>query len=245
MAVTHADLAIDRSFRSLRSKFARFIMFLCTFLGLIAFMLAIGAEVTRTEVTYIMVDNMSWETGDMEMKCMYRKNGFVPIACALGSLLAMGMAMGIGNAYICLALCSPPANDQFRPLETWIDSDSNYYKALGWQAAGSFLCSWISFTVASALLLVGIVVEAKHRERWDIARENCMVVRAGMFAAAGIVGLIATFMGISLYESAVQTEKLLEEKANMRREVMEATLYYTPSSPSPSSIQQFPAALPK
>ncbi|KAH9306352.1 hypothetical protein KI387_010756 [Taxus chinensis] len=240
MAVTHADLAIKRSCSALGSKLATCVMILCAFLGLLAFVFGFVAEITRTQAIWISVEMEIKDSEDIVMKCMYTSDGRSPFVAALGSLLSLVMAMGIYQAYMCMALRSAAANHQSPPLASWTQSDPGYYQTFRWQAAAYFVLSWVSFAVAAVLLIVGVAVEAGHTERWSVGRDKCMVVRVGVFAAAGVVGLFATSMGIAFYVSAVQTERLVEEEAHIRREVVEATVHYTSASPAPSSIQQIP-----
>ncbi|GLJ09745.1 hypothetical protein SUGI_0115110 [Cryptomeria japonica] len=236
MAVTHADLAIDRSCRSIGSKLGTWVMIICTLLGLLAFVFGLLAEITKTETV--------WITGEVGsggyVRCMYVDSGRSALVSGVGSMLAMGVAMGIGQAYMWMALCTASATDTFRPLAAWTESDSNHYTIFRWQALASFVLSWISFAVAAVLLIIGIAVEAGHTERQNVVRYKCTVVREGVFAAAGVFGLFATCMGVAFYASAVQTERLQEEEDNVRREIMELTIHYTPTSPPSPSIQQHP-----
>ncbi|KAH9306348.1 hypothetical protein KI387_010752, partial [Taxus chinensis] len=234
MAVTHADLAIDRRCKTIGSNLGTCVMIICTLLGLLAFAFGLMAEITRTEAVWIMGE-IEWED---YTRCMYSSSGKSPLVSALGSIFTLGIAMGIGQAYMWMSLCAASAPDRFRPLSAWTESDSNNYTVFRWKAVTSFVSSWISFAVAAVLLIIGIAVEAGHTEKWDMARDDCMMVRVGVFAVAGVFGLFATLMGVAFYLSAVQTERLQEEEANIRREVIEVTMHYTPASPTSSSVQQ-------
>ncbi|GLJ09739.1 hypothetical protein SUGI_0115020 [Cryptomeria japonica] len=237
MAVTHADLAISRRGTALGSKLPTCVFLLCALLGLLAFVFGFVAEITRTEIIWI-------ELEDRGMKCMYSNDGWSPLVSALSSILSLGMAVGVGQAYLWLVLCTANENDQFRLLTAWTEFDSRNYILLRWLAAGSFLISWICFGFAAVLLAVGIVVEAGHIERWGVPRDDCRAVREGVFAAAGVLGLVSSSMGVAFYICAVQTERSLQEEARIRTEVLEATADYTPAFPE-QSMEELPQSQPK
>uniref|UniRef100_A0A0C9S9T2 TSA: Wollemia nobilis Ref_Wollemi_Transcript_6299_1109 transcribed RNA sequence n=1 Tax=Wollemia nobilis TaxID=56998 RepID=A0A0C9S9T2_9CONI len=239
MAVTHADLAIGRSRRALGSKYATCLMFFSTILGLLAFASGLLAEITRTEAFWITVRSDS-DSRDVRMECTYTSSGRPALVSACASLLALAMAFGISQAYLWMALCNPPASDRYGPLTAWTLSDASYFKFLRWQAVSSFVFSWICFTVAMVLLVIGIVVEAGHAHPWSVMRNKCLVVRVGVFAASGVFGLFGTSLVVAFYVIALQTQRLQEEEANVRREVMEATMYYSSNSPS-ASMQELPS----
>lgn len=238
MAVTHADLAIGRSYRALGSKLATCMMVVCSALGMLAFVFGLVAEITRTEVIWMSIENKNVD--DLVLKCMYTSNGRSTMLSACGSLLTLVMAMGIGNVYMWMALFNPPASDRFGPLMAWTLSDSTYFRILRWQAVISFVSSWICFAAAAVLLIIGIAVESGHRKAWDFARDKCLVVRVGLFAAGGVFALFATSLYIAFYVIGLQTQRLQEEEAKVRQEVTEAAMYYSSSSPAPSSIQELP-----
>lgn len=56
--------------------------------------------------------------------------------------------------------------------------------------------------------MVGIAVESGHVSDWRKPRAVCHRVRPGVFAAAGILGLITVVVGFVVYVTALQTNKL-------------------------------------
>lgn len=66
----------------------------------------------------------------------------------------------------------------------------------------------ICFGLAEVLLMIGIGVESGHISDWKKPRPVCHRVRPGMFAAAGILGLITVVVGFVVYVTAVQAQRL-------------------------------------
>lgn len=56
--------------------------------------------------------------------------------------------------------------------------------------------------------MIGIGVESGHLSDWRRPHPVCHRVRPGMFAAAGILGLITVVVGFVVYVTAVQARKL-------------------------------------
>ena len=56
--------------------------------------------------------------------------------------------------------------------------------------------------------MIGIGVESGHISDWRKPRPVCHRVRPGMFAAAGILGLITVVVGFVVYVTAVQAQRL-------------------------------------
>ena len=56
--------------------------------------------------------------------------------------------------------------------------------------------------------MIGIGVESGHISDWRKPRPVCHRVRPGMFAAAGILGLITVVVGFLVYVTAVQAQRL-------------------------------------
>eukprot|EP01018_Ginkgo_biloba_P028256 Gb_39216 [translate_table: standard] len=245
MAVTHADLAIGRSSRSLGSKLGTSVMLLCTVLGLLAFVFCLIAETTRSEATWMFVEYPKRKTSageeEMELKCMYTSNGRTTLMCASGAFLSLGIAWGIEQAYMWIALCNPPSTEPLRPLSAWA-SNAPSVKSLTIQAAFFFVSSWICYAVAAVLLVIGIAVEATHIGNASMARNKCLVIREGLFAAAGVFGLSTTSLGVAFYVTALQTLRVQEAEANVRQEVLEAGFFS--DSPPWRSMDELPQSHP-
>lgn len=56
--------------------------------------------------------------------------------------------------------------------------------------------------------MIGIGVESGHLSDWNRPHPVCHRVRPGMFAAAGILGLVTVVVGFVVYVTAVQARKL-------------------------------------
>lgn len=91
----------------------------------------------------------------------------------------------------------------------------------------------ISFAVGEILLLIGLSVESGHLNNWSTPRESCLVIKEGLFSAAGVFQLATVFLAAGLYMTAVRAQRMFEEQENVRREVLES--YHIHSSPPRSS----------
>lgn len=99
-----------------------------------------------------------------------------------------------------------------------------------------FLCR-TCFAVAEILLLVGISVESGHLSKWAMPRSGCIVIRQGLFSAAGVIGLATVFLAAGLYLTALRAQRLCREQDNLRRQVLDtATFYATPPWSPPRRI---------
>ncbi|QHO37700.1 hypothetical protein HN51_004333 [Arachis hypogaea] len=234
MAVTHADLEPRRSRTDLSSKTGAFLMVLTILLGLLCFILCLIAEATRSQVTWM---NPEEKGKDGKSECVYSGSGKVPLLCATSAFVGLAIAMLMEHTYMLIAVTkSSPA------LLTW-DPDSASAKSLTWQAAFFFLTTWLCFAVSEILLLAGLSVESGHLNKWSKARTDCYTVREGIFSAAGVFALTTVFLEAGLYLTALRAQRLCEEIANVRREVLEASAFY--SSPPQSPHQRHLAAVPR
>ncbi|GJN06161.1 hypothetical protein PR202_ga23862 [Eleusine coracana subsp. coracana] len=75
-------------------------------------------------------------------------------------------------------------------------------------AVAMFAEHGICFGLAEVLLMIGIGVESGHLSDWNRPHPVCHRVRPGMFAAAGILGLVTVVVGFVVYVTAVQARKL-------------------------------------
>lgn len=95
----------------------------------------------------------------------------------------------------------------------------------------------ICFAVGEILLLIGLSVESGHLKNWNRPRPNCLILREGLFSAAGVFSLTTVFLAAGLYLTALRAQIISQEQENVRREVLEASaLYATPPSSPPHGI---------
>ncbi|GAA0142401.1 hypothetical protein LIER_35566 [Lithospermum erythrorhizon] len=229
MAVTHADLAPKRKKTDLGSKTGLFLVVLCILFGLLCFICCLVAEATRSEATWISTTDKG-NTGDYE--CTYSSSGRTPLLSAAGAFLALGVAMMIIHTYLLYAVSKSTSPD----LIAW-DPDSDFAKSLTWQAGFFFVATWICFAVGEILLLIGLSVESGHLTNWDAPKTNCLIIRQGLFCSAGVFGLLTVFLAAGLYMTALRAYKYLQEQEHIRREVLEASVFYASPPTSPRRIR--------
>ncbi|KAM3707854.1 hypothetical protein ACB098_02G057100 [Castanea mollissima] len=229
MAVTHADLEPSRRSTDLSSKIGVLLMILTILCGLFCFILCLVSEATRSEVTWVGTN----EKGKGEKnECVYSGSGKTPLLCAAAAFVGLAVAMVIEHTYILIAVTNspPPA------LVSW-DPDSAPAKHLTWQAGFFFVTTWICFAVGEILLLIGLSVESGHLKNWNRPRPNCLILREGLFSAAGVFSLTTVFLAAGLYLTALRAQIISQELENVQREVLEASaLYATPPSSPPHGI---------
>ncbi|CAL5184323.1 unnamed protein product [Lathyrus oleraceus] len=224
MAVTHADLEPKRSKTDLSSKTAAFFMVVTILLGLLCFILCLIAEATRSEVTWINRDGK--ENGNKSV-CVYNSNGKVPLLCAAAAFVGLAIALVMEHTYMLIAVSKSSPS-----LLNW-DPDSPSAKSLTWLAGFFFIATWICFAVAEVLLLAGLSVESGHLKNWSKPRTGCYTIREGLFSAAGVFGLTTVFLAAGLYLTALRAQRMSEEIASVRREVLEASTFYASPPRSP------------
>ncbi|KAK7246332.1 hypothetical protein RIF29_41197 [Crotalaria pallida] len=229
MAVTHADLEPSRSKTDLSSKTGAFLMVLTILLGLFCFILCLIAEATRSQVTWMSTSEKGKED---KSECVYSGSGKVPLICAASAFFGLAIAMVMEHAYMLIAVSkSSPA------LLDW-DPDSASAKSLTWQAGFFFITTWICFAVGEILLLAGLSVESGHLKNWSKPKTDCYSIREGLFSSAGVFALTTVFLAAGLYLTALRAQRMLEELAHVRREVLEASALYAspPRSPQRHTI---------
>ncbi|KAI3916205.1 hypothetical protein MKW98_004646 [Papaver atlanticum] len=225
MAVTHADLAPGNQYSDLGSKTGVFLMFLSILFGLGSFILCLIAETTRSQVSWV-VSNIK---GEERYECIYSASGRIPLVCACGAFLGLAIAMVMEHAYMLIAVSksSPPA------IIAWSTQDSNSVKSLTWRAGFFFITTWICFAVAEVLLLIGLGVESGHIRKWWRPRPSCLVIREGLFLAAGVFGLTTVFLASGLYLTALRAQKVRQEEENFRHELFQTSILYASPPRSP------------
>ncbi|KAL5700973.1 hypothetical protein ACHQM5_026361 [Ranunculus cassubicifolius] len=222
MPVTHADLAPKRHRCDVGSKYGAFFMVLSIFLALCTFVLCLIAETTRSTAIWKL-------SGGERYECIYSGSGKIPLACSAGAFLGLAIAMVMEHAYMLVAVSKspPPA------LLTWSPEDSGVANSLTWQAGFFFITTWISFAMGEVLLMIALGVESGHLSKWTRPRVSCLVVRPGLFLAAGVFGLITVFLGSGLYLTALRAQRLCQEEENVRREVWNTTILFASPPRSP------------
>lgn len=73
--------------------------------------------------------------------CVYTNNGSSPLGCATGALVAVVVALAIGQTFMGIALCHPPTRETLRAAYPSVRSSLSA-TTLRWQAAGFFVMSW-------------------------------------------------------------------------------------------------------
>lgn len=97
------------------------------------------------------------------------------------------------------------------------------------------ICCRICFGVGEILLLAALSVESGHLKNWSKPRTGCYAIREGVFSAAGAFALTTVFLAAGLYLTALRAQRMSEELANVRREVLEASAFYASPPRSPQS----------
>ncbi|XP_042473150.1 uncharacterized protein LOC122055675 [Zingiber officinale] len=228
MAISHADLSQKTQWRwrsELGSQFALLFVFLSVIAGLVAFVLCLAAEASRSEATWFALSEEG--NGRKSSVCVYDSSGRTPLGCAVTAFLLMAVAMLAEHAYLLVAVDSsskhpfyaswpqsqpppPPSaipHDPHTPATAAVAATT-----ITRQACCLFLTAWICFAVAEVLLLIGIGVEAGHISNWRKPKPECHVTRPGLFAAAGIFGLISVLLGVGVYLTALQMQRLQQQQ---------------------------------
>ncbi|XP_022138055.1 uncharacterized protein LOC111009314 [Momordica charantia] len=225
MAVTHEDLLPSRR-RSpqLGTKMGTYLVLFTLLFGLACFILCLVAESTRSRV--IWLDNGGNDKKDGKRRCSYSGSGKTPLLCGASAFLGMAVTMLVQHLYVLIAVSKspPPA------LVAW-DHTFSPSNSLTYQAAFFFISTWISFAVGEILLLVGLSVESGHLNNWSTPKESCLVIKEGLFSAAGIFELAAVLLAAGLYMTAVRAQRMFEEQESVRREVAESYDFVQASPP--------------
>ncbi|KAL6188511.1 hypothetical protein ACLB2K_039903 [Fragaria x ananassa] len=232
-AVTHADLSPSRPRSALSSKTGLFLMVLTILCGLLCFILCLIAEATRSRVTWLSSGtNEDGKEGKYE--CIYSGSGKTPLLSAASAFLGLAIIMVVEHGYMLYAITNSPPS----VLLTWEPHDSASAKSLKWQAAIFFVATWICFAVGEILLLIGLSVESGHLKNWLRPKPSCLVIREGVFSAAGVFALTTVFLAAGLYLTALRAQRISQDQENVRREVIEAAVLYAspPISPHLTTI---------
>ncbi|KAM7258892.1 hypothetical protein ACFE04_014633 [Oxalis oulophora] len=218
-AITHADLAPTPKGTELGSKTGACFMILTILCGLFCFILCLLAEATRSQVTWL---------DEKGSECVYSGSGKTSLLCSAVSFLGLAVAMVVQHMYMLIAISKspPPA------LVSW-DPDYPPARSITWQATFFFVSTWVCFAVGEILLLVGLSVESGHLKNWDTPKKNCLIIREGLFSAAGVFTLFTVFLAAGLYLTALRAQKISKEQENIRQEVLAASALYASPPRSP------------
>ncbi|XP_021730276.1 uncharacterized protein LOC110697227 [Chenopodium quinoa] len=237
--VTHADLAPKPQGLQLSSKTGALLTILCILCGLLCFILSLFAEATRSEVSWMLINNNNngatkghKEKGDYE--CMYSGSGKVPLICASVAFVALAIAMLIQHSFLLIAISktTPPV------YVSWDPQSSIPMRSLTWQAGFFFISTWLCFAVGEIMLLIGLSVESGHLKDWSTPKTSCLIIREGVFTAAGVFSLLSVFLAAGLYATALRVQWLGQQQETIRREILEASSTYAspPRSPQHSRV---------
>ncbi|OAY83845.1 hypothetical protein ACMD2_16049 [Ananas comosus] len=184
MAITHDDLSLRRAragFSDVSGRLAVFLVALSIVCGLVSFILCLAAEASRSEATWYLLSMRG--DGTKISECFYNSSGRTVLACAVCAFLLLAVAMFAEHAYMLVAVASPAQHG----FSSWTAADDPRIpasmRALTWQACFLFLITW----------------------------STCHTIRPGVFAAAGILGLITVFLGFILYLTALRAQRLQRE----------------------------------
>ncbi|GJY83710.1 leucine-rich repeat-containing G-protein coupled receptor 4 like protein [Tanacetum coccineum] len=221
MAVTHADLAPSRRGTNIGSKTGVVLIIFSILLGLLCFVLCLMAEATRSQTIRDVSDDGGGETDKSE--CRYSSNGKTPLICAAGAFLALAIAMMVQHTHLLISVSKSDPDPSL--LMTW-EIANDHLSTLTWQAAFFFITTWICFSVAEILLLIGLSVESGHLKGWSAPRPRCFIAQEGLFSSAGVFGITTVFLATGLSITALRAQWLLQDQENVRHEVMEASILY-------------------
>ncbi|GJN37821.1 hypothetical protein PR202_gb26813 [Eleusine coracana subsp. coracana] len=140
--------------------------------------------------------------------CVYNGSGRLPLAYSIGAFLLLAVAMFAEHGYMLVAVAFPESASAGLAVAQDHPRVPSTVARLTWQTCCLFFLTWICFGLAEVLLMIGIGVESGHLSDWNRPHPVCHRVRPGMFAAAGILGLVTVVVGFVVYVTAVQARKL-------------------------------------
>ncbi|XWS14154.1 hypothetical protein CRYUN_Cryun36dG0099300 [Craigia yunnanensis] len=225
VAVTHADLAPGRRSTESGSRTGVVLMVLTILCCLFCFIFCLIAEATRSQERWVDAEDNGKE---VKYERVYSGSGKTPLFCSAAAFLGLAIAMVVEHMYMLIAVSKspPPA------LVSW-DPDSSRAKTLTWQAGFFFATTWLCFAVGEILLLIGLSVESGHLKNWSKPRESCLIIREGLFCAAGVFSLMTVILSAGLYLTTLHAQKMFQEEQNVHQQVLETSVLYASPSGSP------------
>ncbi|PON61993.1 hypothetical protein PanWU01x14_141950, partial [Parasponia andersonii] len=212
----------------LGSKVGVFLMVFTILCGLLCFILCLISEATRSEMTWIATGGNKGKEGNL-YECVYNGSGKIPLLCAAIAFVGLAIAMMVEHIFMLIAVTKLPPS----ALLT-LDPDLGSSRALTCQAGFFFVTTWICFAVGEILLLIGLSVESGHLKNWSKPRASCLVIRKGLFSAAGVLALTSVFLAVGLYLTALRAQGRAEEHENVRRHILEVSALYASPPRSPT-----------
>ncbi|KAF3332919.1 hypothetical protein FCM35_KLT02496 [Carex littledalei] len=226
MAITHEDISHRRAqvrrtqhgsgAEMISSRLAVILVGVSIVCALITFVLCLAGEASRSEATWYLL-SIGGSSNRMS-ECFYNGNGKTALACAIFAFLLLAVAMFAEHAYMLVAVASPVAPSEVGWTVTNDPRIASATRSLTCQTCFLFLLTWqviilfvvfrLCFAIAEVLLIIGVGVESGHLTDWRKPRPGCHVMKPGMFAAAGILGLISVFLGFMVYLTALRSQKL-------------------------------------
>ncbi|OMO53578.1 hypothetical protein CCACVL1_28536 [Corchorus capsularis] len=225
VAITHADLEPRCRTTELGSKTGVVLMVFTILCGLFCFILCLISEATRSQERWVNTADNEKET---KYECVYSGSGKTPLLCAAVAFVGLAAAMVVEHMYMLIAVSKspPPA------LLSW-DPDSSRSKTLTWQAGFFFVTTWLCFAVGEILLLIGLSVESGHLKNWSKPRASCLIIKEGLFCAAGVFSLLTVFLAAGLYLTALHAQRMFQHQQNVQQQVLEASVLYASPPGSP------------
>ncbi|ONK55289.1 uncharacterized protein A4U43_UnF5390 [Asparagus officinalis] len=104
MAITYGDF-YPKKFKNtdVSSGVAIFLVVFSILCGLIAFILCLAAEGSRSEVTRLLTSTPS----SKDNSCYYSNSGKKPLACAIAAFVLLAIAMFSEHGYMLIAVANP------------------------------------------------------------------------------------------------------------------------------------------
>ncbi|KAJ7551270.1 hypothetical protein O6H91_06G009300 [Diphasiastrum complanatum] len=212
MAVTHADLEMDSNMRGLGKKKGIVVMSICTVLGLVAFSLCLIAESTKSQVIWVYKQgkrvSTNFELG--KVGCIYSNSPKTPLLCTAGALLAVFVAVTLNQTNTGHILYRLLTNNEISLVSISRSSHCTSTLFIRLQALSCFVMVWLCFVAATILLFIGVAIEADHFGEHGKLHLRCLVVKQGIFAAAGVLALASTNSGVACYIVATFIESETE-----------------------------------
>ncbi|KAJ3694038.1 hypothetical protein LUZ60_009518 [Juncus effusus] len=197
-------VAASQSGHLIGTHLAVFLVALSIICGLVSFLLCLAGEAYKSQTWYLLIIR---EDGFTISECFYNGSGINALVCAICAFLLLPAAMFAEHAYMLVAV-TRSTQTEFAlafPEDPRLASSA---QSLTKRACFLLLLTWICFAIAEVLLMICIGVESGHLNDWTKPRSVCHTIRPGLFTAAGILGLIAVFLGFMMYLTALRMQRL-------------------------------------
>ncbi|GAB2260081.1 hypothetical protein Droror1_Dr00010936 [Drosera rotundifolia] len=212
-AITHADLAPKDSALDLGSKSGVLLNILCILSGLLCFILCLTAEASRSQVTW--VEAKGDDAKESWYECVYSGSGKMPLLCSAIALVGLAVATLAQHVFMMIVISKTTL-----PISVGWEPDPMPVKNLSWQAGLLFILTWVCFATAEMILLIGLSIESGHLKNWSTPRPSCLVVREGVFTAAGVFSLLTVFLAAGLYVVALRLQQELQDRYTVSQQIL-------------------------